>query len=292
MSKTAATPEDNTPQKVEKKEGVLAKIRAKSKLPDVDPENYILLAVTEDELVEAVESYSNDTIRVFDLEKASVPSGGGKQFQVTGGEVDVLDSIRGFILDIRPWRAYYKETFATTGGGTPPDCSSNDCVTGMGDRGIADEQSTGPHDCATCPWAQFGSAKDEKGDPAPGQACNEMRVIFLLPPDSVMPMMVVAPPTSIQAVQSFKNSLRGRMIPLYSVEVELTLDVDKNKKGVKYSKITIARTGKVSEANLDRMRVWSESMKKSLGGMETSQQVEYRAPEQVEAPQEDAAAAT
>ena len=94
----------------------------------------------------------------FDLEKISIPSAGSLFWTVPTLEGDPITTkeLLGIILFVQDARAYWKQNFGESGGGTPPDCTSEDAITGHGDPGGS---------CSECPYSVFGS---DGGD---GQAC-------------------------------------------------------------------------------------------------------------------------
>ena len=111
--------------------------------------------------------------QVFDVIKA--PSGGATVFTVSGvGGEELHKELTGIILDYGTPRAYWKS--ADPVEGTPPDCHSRDGLTSY--KGAS---------CAICPFNAFGSTQKSDSN---AKACKEMVELYLLRPDTIMPVIV------------------------------------------------------------------------------------------------------
>lgn len=212
--------------------------------------NFVALSGEAENAMQAIQAnLGGQKISMFDLDKLSIPSGGGIAFEVNTleGDTDSVKEVSGIIIAFRDTRSYWAKDYEETGG-TPPDCQSEDMVTGRGDPG---------GDCSRCPYSQFGSAK---GGDADGQACKQSRVMLLLTPDSILPYLVSAPPTSLKMMRKyFVSTLAAAGLRYCDVVTRFSLEADKNKSGVKYSKLVagverrlikdeIAQVGKYMDA--------------------------------------------
>lgn len=170
-------------------------------------------------------------LREFDLDRVTVPTGGGRLWSVPSlrGQQSE-EALEGIILHFQDGRAYYKEEYEKTGGGTPPDCVSIDLEHGSGDPG---------GECAQCPFAAFGS-KEKGGVAQRGQACGEHRVLFMIRKDNIIPMVIKIPPTSLGEARKFGLRLASSYIPYFAVVTRLTLVPDRNKSGISFSKVQFA----------------------------------------------------
>jgi hypothetical protein len=195
------------------------------------------------------ENLGADDPAARDLPQVSVPAGGGTMFSVPSidGAQD-LREIVGIIVATKHTRAYWKDSFDETGGGTPPDCISEDGECGLGDPG---------GDCASCPYSVFGSAKNERG-----KACSEKRLIFMTTPEEILPIVIKAPPTSLKNAKSYLMGLTSRGKKLYEVFTGLSLEKDKSKDGITYSKIMFHKVGDVTDKEL--ITAYAESIKPYL----------------------------
>lgn len=166
-------------------------------------------------------------ITPFDLDRVKVPSGAGSAWEIPTltGDTDVAKSFDGIIVAWREPRAYWKLSIDDGGGGAPPDCSSEDGVLGVGDPGGA---------CKSCPYAQFGSGKDDRG-----QACKQMRLLFVVRENSLLPIALFAPPTSIKNIRKYFMRLASENRRYSSVVTNFSLSKDTSGGGVEYSKVEV-----------------------------------------------------
>lgn len=187
-----------------------------------------------------------------DFDRVIVPSGGGITWEVPSLKdgVKTTDELIGVMVYYRDTRAYWQNSFDKSGGGSPPDCSSIDLVLGIGKPG---------GQCHVCPLAQFGSA--EKGR---GQACKQMRQIYFLMPNSLWPVVVTAPPTSVNIMRNFNMRLSGALIPYHSITMSLSLEKDKNADGITYGKIVPKAVGRIHQDNIGTVEGIREMLKQAL----------------------------
>ena len=147
-----------------------------------------------------------------DLDRITVPAGGGTTFEVPGLEgVEEVKEIQAMIVMVKKGRAYWSEEL--TGEGTPPDCVSTDCVTGIGDPG---------GDCKVCPFNQFESARQGKG-----KACKESRSVFILTENTLLPFVLQVPPTSIKVLKKYQTGLTRYGKSIRSVITRISLEKTK-----------------------------------------------------------------
>ena len=191
-----------------------------------------------------------DKINQFDLDKITVPSGGGSAWEVPSlAGVETLNEIEGIIVGWKPVRSLYLTEYS--GGSEPPDCSSDDGITGFGDplgKGMEERRA-----CAECPMNQWGS--DTKGN---GKRCAERRLLFVLRRNDQIPIMVVCPPTSLKNCKSYFLRLTQNNVPFYGVVTGLKLEKDKSQTGITYSKITFTAKGALAEDDVAVFRDYAE----------------------------------
>lgn len=198
------------------------------------------------------ENVGADGLSPFDLDRVKVPAGGGTTWTVPSLEGDEeTKTIEGIVIFQRTVRSYWSSAFS--GSGTPPDCSSQDGITGVGNPG-------GP--CEMCPLAQFGSAPNGRG-----QACKTNRLLFLLRPQSVLPMLVAVPPSSLKDVRTYLLRLTGQGIPFYGVITGLELARDKNADGIAYSKVAPRLVRRLLPEETARLRQVHESLRPVLSAV-------------------------
>ena len=180
------------------------------------------------------EAAGSDGINIWDLPRVTLPAGGMTVWEInSGGAVEHVDAIDGIIVHATSPRAFWKLGLEESGGSTPPDCSSEDGKTGIGDPG---------GDCYECEYNQWGSA-----DTGEGKACKEKRMLFVLRKGSYLPMIVQAPSTSIPAVKShFMRAVSEHGVSYKLVETQLTLEKVTGS-SFPYSRIVPAIKGRVTD---------------------------------------------
>lgn len=236
-------------KKEEPKQEVLVPNVLNAGLPAADVKSWPVITAPEEQAVEVLRENLARGFTEFDLDRVSIPSGGGLAWTVPTLEGKVpMQTLSGIIIYFKEPRAYWKTSFDQSGGGSPPDCSSSDGSFGRGEPG---------GECSKCPLSEFGSAEktDKTGKPveARGQACKQMRQLFLLTPDSLIPMVVSAPPTSLKPIRNFMMRMAGKLVFYHSVVVGLSLVENKNKDGIKFSQIEPKIIGTLSKAEHQRV---------------------------------------
>lgn len=131
-------------------------------------------------------------LKFTDLQMFGGQSGGKTEWSVeTGAGPKAIKELRGIVIHhTTDPRRYYEKTYDPRSV-TPPDCTSNDGVTGYGTPGGG---------CAVCPMNQWGSAN---GGTRRGKACKEQHLLFLLREKDLIPCLIAPPPTSLRSIQNF-----------------------------------------------------------------------------------------
>ena len=130
-----------------------------------------------------------------------------------------------------------------------PVCSSLDCITGkvsleetlfdyakniffdLRDFEFEEVLAMKPEDankiltcyCKGCPMNEWGTAQGDEGDSKKGKACKEMRRLYLLRKDAIIPAKIVLPPTSINAWDDYLSERVNQRISDLSAMVNLRL---------------------------------------------------------------------
>ncbi len=219
-------------------------------------------------------------ISPFDLDVVKIPSGQGAAFwtvQTLDGEM-TTPALEGIVIMQRTIRSYWSKGMEESGGGSPPDCSSHDGVTGIGlpaghpDLDIdtmevrfsqsGEEIRRGRFDCARCPLAEFGS--DARGR---GQACKQNLLLFLLTPESVIPTVIKVPPSSIKPVRNFIMRIGGRGVPPHGAVMSFGLNKVKNSGGIAYFEIVPSLVRRLDPEEATKMKALRESLLPVLAGV-------------------------
>lgn len=193
-------------------------------------------ALAERDIIAAMqENLGGEKLGQFDLEQIKIPGSGGKFWSIVDddGNAQPVSTFNAIIVMQRMTRSFWRLSPEESGGeATPPDCSSNDAVVGVGDPG---------GECDTCAYSQFGSAKNGRG-----QACSLRRQLFLLTPGSLMPAVLSLPPTSLTAAKQYLLRLGNKGIRFKSVETTFGLEQTTGG-GFTYSKATLAQSRRLNE---------------------------------------------
>ena len=157
------------------------------------------------------------TLDLFDVVKS--PSGGSTVFSVPGlaGE-EPAKELTGIVLDYTTPRAYWDTPDPVEG--TPPVCLSQNSI--ISHDGKA---------CAHCPYNDFGSKDGESN----AKACKESVLLFLLRPDSIVPLLVRVPVTSKSRFLKYSTRLLSTLTPINSVVTKITLEKATSKAGKPYA---------------------------------------------------------
>lgn len=194
----------------------------------VKVENFQALAIGEKDLHQIIQAnFAGRQISADDLDKIRVPAGGGLYWTIPGLEKDTTrEEIYGVVVYRQTIRRYWAEKY--TGAGLPPDCISDNCILGRGEPA---------GDCTDCPYAQFGSALDAKGEPGAGQACKVITLVFAYLPDGLLPSKIVLPPTSMLPFEKYCNRLTTHGIALHATVTGFRLEAAKSRGGITYSRV-------------------------------------------------------
>ena len=184
-----------------------------SSLTTRDEQPYALITTTgPDSPLSIVEvNLGGSPLRIDKLTRVTIPGGEGRQWLVKGLRGDErFDELTGIIVHQQTSRTYYAEAYS--GGGKPPDCSSNDGITGS--PGVA-----GITACAICPMNQWETASSGRG-----KACAEYINVFLLPSERSLPIVVRISPGSLGALDDFMQALSGELLRRDRVVIAIGLE--------------------------------------------------------------------
>jgi len=219
--------------------------------------NYVTLY--DPEFMEAIkENLGDGGMSPLELPRIRVPSGGGEFWTISS--IDGDKSVKSFKAVIAYWttmRAYWEKPFDETGGGSPPQCSSQDGIVGLGNPGGS---------CASCPLNQFGSGKQNS------KSCREVRANFLLMEGSKIPVVYMAPTMSVKPEKQYLMQLAAAGKVYSTVETVFTLETDKSATGIKYSKGITSLSRSLSDEEIHGVNQWKAVLKKAAQSISVSEQ--------------------
>jgi len=181
----------------------------------VRPSNYkefkgtVPALVTQRGLAEMIGEQMGDLgIGTFTLPRIKVPSNGATTWVVPAVDGDTaMKTLECVIVAVKGNEfSWYRDSQIT---GNKPDCVSHDGVHGYGNRdmnlklkdGEVAEQSA--QLCAECPWHQWGSERKNHR----GRDCGERMLLFLAMPDTMLPMLLSVPATSLKPVRKYGRDM-------------------------------------------------------------------------------------
>lgn len=192
----------------------------------------------------------------FDLDRVKMPAGGGLAFEVpTLGGVESQKEIVGVIIGHGDRRAYWSKPYGE-GESVPPDCSSLDAFVGNGNPG---------GNCAKCPMAAFGSKIKPGGAKGRGQACNQRKLLFIIRPTDMLPLVISCAPTSLDSVKKYMLRLASAGKPAYSVITKFTLTQEKNADGIKYSSVVCEMVADIPAEHAAKFKDVADTMRPYIG---------------------------
>lgn len=204
------------------------------------------------------ENVGDEGITAFDLDRVHIPPGGGQAWTVPGlDEDEIVKKFEGVIIFHKMGRVYWSTGMEEGGGGSPPDCSSDDCKTGTGEPGGA---------CARCAFAQFESAENGRG-----QACKQLKQLFVMRSNSLLPLCISLPPTSLGAAKKYLLRLAGQALHYSSVLTRFGLEKTNNGSGIEYSRAVLTVAERLSEEQAARFRTISEQLRPQLRQVRVSE---------------------
>lgn len=208
--------------------------KTETQLAVIDASDFALMQVDPSEIAEVfAENLGGDALRLSDLTTIHIPSGGAVAWSISDidGEIST-PTLEGVVIAHKTVRRFYEKDFASSGGGSAPDCKSEDGVHGIG---VCADKCQGM--CDRCPMAQF--VKDEKDNWMPTR-CKQYTIVFLVRKESALPAVLVIAPTSIRAFSNYKHGLASQKAKrLSAVLTEFSLVKEKSSTGLAYSKIQV-----------------------------------------------------
>ena len=221
-----------------------------------DASTYRILNRTQEGVEKAMQIFTDNLrgqkLTERNLPRVTVPPNGITLWTVPGTEGDEHhEELTGILVEYTTPRAYWDKPMEP-GNTTPPSCSSHDGFKGVGDPGGT---------CYLCPFDKFGTALGESQN---GKACKEKRMLFLLRPDSILPLVIQGPSTSIPGILKYVVGLSNEEVPFHHIYTRLTLE--KVPAGsLSYSRIVLRSLGPVPEEYIPQIEAYQATLTELLG---------------------------
>jgi len=209
-----------------------------------------VIGETGENLMELLRENVGEQISVFDFNKLTVPAGGGDHWTVPTPDGSKMEKeIEGVILIRKSGKSYWKVSLDDSTENTPPDCSSENGLVGIGDPGGI---------CADCPLNAYESAQKGKG-----KACKDKCDIFLLTKTGTLPLIIQVPPTSLKNFKQYGMLLLDAGQDISKVLTKLTLTIE-TKSGKKTSIIQFRSGGQVDPAMYGFIGKYKETLRELM----------------------------
>lgn len=224
--------------------GNKAVVEASKSTTEIIVSEYRSLAKPIQQIKEIVKETCDMGMTVFNLDRIKVPSGESNVWSVPtlmgNKPQEYIDAV---ILHMVKSRSYWPDPIGV-GPAVPPTCTSSDSIMGIGTPGGA---------CRKCPLAEFGTATKPNGKPAKGQACRQGRMMFILRPQDVIPVLLTIPPGSLKETDKFFMRFTQQDVSAKQVVMRFGLKQVQNSEGTKYNQVEVTMLRPLNTEELSRM---------------------------------------
>ncbi len=179
----------------------------------------------------------DEPLSANDLPLVKMPASGSQIWEVPSADgIEPVKEISGILLHHQSTRSYWIETVEDGGdSNSPPDCASDDGNTGV--PNTTDKVAYGGA-CEECPMSQWGSSANPKSPN--GNACKQMKNVFLLQEGKVLPLLVRIPPSSLRTLRQYLILLASEDKRPWDVVTTLSLEKAQNATGQVYSHLVVS----------------------------------------------------
>lgn len=218
-------------------------------LPALAPGEYKVFSARQEDIEDLLSELQG--ISVQDLDRVKIPAGGALFFEVpTATGPEPVKELRGIIVAKKEQRVMWRTGLNDReGGAKPPDCASRDGFTGYGKRWDSDDESQ-PHECSRCPLSQFGGN------------CKPVLLVFLLRPQTLLPLVLVLPRMSIKSTKQYLLRLSGQGIRGMAVETQFTLKAEKSTDGIVYAQAVPSWVRNLNKSEVESLGRLAAGMKR------------------------------
>ncbi len=185
----------------------------------------------------------------FSFDTYKFPTGGMTAF-IQPDDMDddgtVIKDITGVILYSHLSFSYYSTAFS--GSNVPPECFSNDGITGTGNPGGS---------CKICPFNQFGSGGTK------AKACKNRRTVYILREGEFIPIILSVPAGSVGAYNDYVKHLFSKQhLMTGQVVTKVTLKKSVNSDGIAFSQAVFKPVRRLDADELKALETVKQQVKK------------------------------
>ena len=188
--------------------------------------------------------------RIFGV--VTIAGGGAGVFKVLEPGADEttngVQEITGVILASHLMNVRWGHDYGTRQPGELPICRSMDGVTGI-------NQETGEtHECASCPFNQFGADGARK-------ACGNKRQLYIMREGDLVPVLFALPPSALKAFDNYRvQATLTLRTPMYALVTKITLKNKVSNGGSEYSTPVFTAVGKLPVEEGKRMQAFAQQI--------------------------------
>lgn len=192
-----------------------------------------------------------------DMTYVKVPAGGGTTWQIEhpDGEEENCKAIEGVIVYVQKRGTLWPSD--EMGQNTKPVLVTDDLVTARQVGPIPDDMiddlepyrigedddGTAIYDWEKLPYNQYGSARNGRG-----KRCKEQRLLYVLRPGDLFPIVVRVPAGSLKSYNKFlAGVVMRRQLPYWRIVANLSLTKKPNQDGIDFSEIAFKFVEALSE---------------------------------------------
>jgi len=218
----------------------------------VDRANFPVLANSDAPVAlrRAIEEYGAD---FGSLTRIRLPSGGMLAWEIPSpvGEADVVKEFTGVIAHVKMnEKAWWRTPMGEGQGGSPPDCTSRDGISGFGVNSLNEDAEASEHECMKCQWNQFGSSR---GPSSEGKDCSDMAQVWVFRAGSRLPSVLIAPATSLKGLTRYCIGLVDIGQEAWRVMTRFGLEPAVSRNGTKYAKLKLTVARPLDESEVESM---------------------------------------
>lgn len=217
------------PKKNETALAVAENFQLANRYENIDPE---LLAELQDEQADLDPESGISCLQI------KIPSGTSSAYEVQTEDDDSepMKKIEAVLVFTHRANGYWPGAYGSGDDqNKAPVCSSMDGKTAIWTE-------TGEvRSCESCPYNDYGTAVDQKGQQTRGKACKNMRRLYLMMSGDPNLYLLTVPPTSIKEVNKQLAKIIGSGTPYTGIVTILSLEKAKNANGVDYNKVVLQK---------------------------------------------------
>lgn len=235
----------------------------------IDKNQYAISKVSKEQIREAIQTnLGNESISGFDFERIKVPTGGSISWEMMDddNEISYFHEVEGIIILIKPGRKFWEKGFDESEENSAPDCTSDNLINGIPTNPDSDGEYGG--ECNLCVMNTWGSGKNGKG-----KACKEVRIIFFLQKDNILPTVLIVPVTSLKPLKKYLTRLTQKMKPYNSVITRFTLSKVKNDSGISYSEISFSKIEDIDIETKENVKEYGEDLRKAINNSSITESI-------------------